>query len=116
MLAISMERLGYDAVVVADPRDAVALLEQDVMACDLIITDQTMPNLSGLELIKFAKQKRPDLPCILCSAYANNVTPEVALRSGVSAYMQKPIGPTALEETVRELLRLQPPSETAPPA
>jgi CheY-like chemotaxis protein len=104
MLAISMERLGHDVVVATDPHDAVALVEEDATACDLVITDQTMPRLSGLECVALVKQKRADLPCILCTAYGQNVTPEIARRSGASAYVPKPIDPVALGETVKKLL------------
>jgi CheY-like chemotaxis protein len=78
-------------LVTTGPPDAVALFEQDAIACGLLITDRTLPNLTGFEIIKFAKSKRPDLPCILCSASADPRDAGGCPAIDVSAYMPKPI-------------------------
>jgi CheY-like chemotaxis protein len=104
MLATTMERLGYEVAVATDPRDAIATIEEDAAAWDLILTDQNMPGLPGLEVIARVKRRRPELPCILCTGYGQNVTEAVALQAGASAYVRKPVDIAALERTLRDLL------------
>ena len=104
MLATTMERLGYEVAVATDPRDAIATIEEDAAAWDLVLTDQNMPGLPGLEVIARVKRRRPELPCILCTAYGQNVTEAVALQAGASAYVRKPVDIAALERTLRDLL------------
>jgi CheY-like chemotaxis protein len=72
---------------------------------DLVITDQNMPVLSGLEMIAKLRSRRPDIPCILCTGYADNMVETAAARAQVSAFLPKPVDPVVLGQTVSTLLR-----------
>jgi CheY-like chemotaxis protein len=72
---------------------------------DLVITDQNMPVLSGLEMIARLRGRRPDIPCILCTGYADGTVETAAARAQVSAFLPKPVDPVVLGQTVSTLLR-----------
>jgi PAS domain S-box-containing protein len=104
MVATSMERLGYEVAIVDDPTQALVAFDESPGLWDLLITDQTMPDIAGLDLIAHVKKKRPDLPCVLCTGYDHLVTELAALRVGVNAYLPKPVDPVVLGQTVARLL------------
>jgi PAS domain S-box-containing protein len=104
MIATSMERLGYEVVVAERASEAVQAVEEDPQLWTLVITDQEMPELSGLDVIQRIKRRRPDLPCILCTAYGRGVTDAAARAAGASDFVTKPVDPLLLGETVNRLL------------
>ena len=63
-----LEDLGHEAVEVHSGRQALAALEDDDF--DLVITDQAMPHMTGTQLVSTARERRPDLPVILATGYA----------------------------------------------
>ncbi|GEM_PF-2373247 len=71
---------------------------------DLIITDQTMPELSGLELAQHLFKKQINIPVILCTGYSETVTESVALDAGIYAYLEKPIQFSHLESLIEAAL------------
>jgi YesN/AraC family two-component response regulator len=74
------------------------------MGFDLVITDMTMPNMTGDELaIEFMKI-RPDIPVILCTGYSKRVSSGTALEIGIKAFVNKPIIKADLAKTVRKVL------------
>jgi PAS domain S-box-containing protein len=105
MVAASMERLGYEVAVATRPQDAIEAFEDDPALWDLVITDQNMPVLSGLEMIAKLRGRRPDLPCILCTGYADDTVEAAAARAQVSAFLPKPVDLIVLRQTVTTLLR-----------
>jgi PAS domain S-box-containing protein len=105
MVAASMERLGYEVAVATRAQDAIEAFEDDPALWDLVITDQNMPVLSGLEMIARLRGRRPDIPCILCTGYADSTVETAATRAQVSAFLPKPVDPVVLGQTVSTLLR-----------
>lgn len=99
-----LEALGY--VVTAEVESPVALerLRQDPQAFDLVITDMTMPRLTGIELAAHAQTLRPDLPVLLCSGYNEGLIQDKIHRAGVRAFLQKPYQLERLAETLRKLI------------
>ncbi len=71
---------------------------------DLVITDQTMPQLSGKDLIEELKKVRADIPTILCTGYSSKIDEKKAKTLGINAFMMKPLGRTELAQTVRRVL------------
>ena len=63
-----------------------------------------MPGYGGLELFELLRGEFPDLPCILWSGAASEAIEKSALRSGVSAFLHKPVRPAVLRDEVRRLL------------
>ena len=105
MVAASMERLGHEVAVATRAQDAIEAFEDDPAFWDLVITDQNMPVLSGLEMIARLRGRRPDIPCILCTGYADGTVEAAATRAQVSAFLPKPVDPVVLGQTVSTLLR-----------
>ncbi|MHB8094995.1 MAG: PAS domain S-box protein [Candidatus Aminicenantales bacterium] len=99
-----LEHLGYRVAGMTDSRAALELLRRDPAAFDLAIMDQTMPNLSGVELAREALSLRPDLPLILCTGYSETINEEQALAMGIKAFMLKPFSAKEIAVTIRRVL------------
>lgn len=99
-----LERLGYEVAACDDPTDALAVFEEDPGAWDVVVTDQTMPNLTGLELTRRLLALRPDIPVVLCTGFSEAVNEETARAAGVVAYLTKPVDPDQLARAVRAAL------------
>ena len=82
----------------------MALLKKTDRSFDLLITDQTMPHMTGEELAGAALKLYPDLPIILCTGYSNIVSEATAKQIGVARFCMKPLAIEELCKTIRELL------------
>lgn len=99
-----LEEMGYQVTNMTDPREALKIVSAEPNRFDLIITDQTMPELSGKELAMQLKQIRPDLPIILCTGHSSQVSADSADHFGISAFCLKPLKMAELGECVRRCL------------
>ena len=99
-----LERLGYRVTGKTDSREALELFQAEPQSFDLVITDQTMPGLDGLELTKALLRLRPDLPVVLCTGYSTRVTAESARAKGIKEFVMKPIHLEDLARIVRRVL------------
>ncbi len=100
-----LKRRGFRVSTFTDPRVASATLRQRPMDFDLLVTDYNMPGYSGVDLLREARQIRPELPVALASGY---ITPEIeksALEEGARALIHKPNDVDELCETVQRLLQ-----------
>jgi signal transduction histidine kinase/DNA-binding response OmpR family regulator len=104
MEKLALERLGYQVQLFADSEEALAAFRNDPQGCDLVVTDQTMPHLSGLELAKAFLAIRPDLPIILSSGFSSQASEEEAVRAGIRRFIMKPVNIAELAAAIRELL------------
>jgi CheY-like chemotaxis protein len=104
MEKIALERLGYQVRRFADSEEALAAFRADPQGCDLVVTDQTMPHLSGMELAKEFLAIRPDLPIILSTGYSSQASEEEALRVGIRRFIMKPVNIGQLAAAIREIL------------
>lgn len=104
MTRLILERLGYTVTVMTSSVEAFDALKKDPNRYDLLITDQTMPVLSGTELAKRAITLRPDLPIILYTGYSAAVDESAARRIGIREFMLKPLNITRLSTIVRQVL------------
>jgi PAS domain S-box-containing protein len=100
-MAELLEGWGLEVVLQRDPRQALAWLEQPAQALDLLITDQTMPQLSGLELAQRAGSLRPGLPVLLYSGYAEPIDATELQRHGVRELLRKPVEVDALRAALQ---------------
>ena len=71
---------------------------------DVVITDQTMPVMTGLDLAKELVKARPDIPIILCTGYSDNASPEIAKEAGIREFLMKPLTKRELAEAIRRAL------------
>ena len=104
MLSIGLERLGYETVSVTDPRVAMAAFGEDPDAFDLVVTDQMMPDLTGLELIRRVKEIRPGIKAILCTGYGDGANVDAARGAGADAFFQKPVDSLSVAAEIRNIL------------
>lgn len=100
-----LRHLGYETIVKTDPREALQTFREDPWRIDLVITDQTMPHLSGERLAQEMVHLRPDIPVILCTGYHPSMTAERARTLGLAAYAAKPLTGEEFERLVQHVLR-----------
>ncbi len=99
-----LRHLGYQVEVTGDSLEALALFSDAPQSFDLVITDMTMPNMTGEQLAQRLLAIRPDLPIILCTGYSEKITPERAHRLGIRDFHLKPLNIEQLAAKVRGLL------------
>jgi PAS domain S-box-containing protein len=96
--------LGYRVVTKTTSPGALSYFKAHSALIDLVITDQTMPDLTGVRLARKLWEIRPDMPVILCSGFSDLVSPESQEVSGIRHYMMKPYGKRELAVKIREIL------------
>lgn len=104
LLTRLLNHLGYKVVGRTDSRAALDLFARDPRAFDLVISDQTMPGLSGDELARALRKIRPDLPLIICTGFSPRMTEEQAIREGIQGYIMKPFRVEQIASLVRRVL------------
>jgi signal transduction histidine kinase/ActR/RegA family two-component response regulator len=103
-----LERLGYEAEVRTQSLEALELFAREGMRFDLVITDMTMPGMTGDRLSQELLRIRPDIPIILCTGYSERISSEEARKMGICQLLLKPLVMQELAETIRRALD-QPP-------
>mgnify|MGYP006279301323 CR=1 FL=1 len=104
LLARALRKAGYVVRDVTDSVEALELLRHDARAFDLVITDQTMPHMTGLELARQAKRIRPDLPIILTTGYRDSEQAEEFTELGFAGFLAKPADLHQLARVVHDAL------------
>lgn len=99
-----LESLGYTVITKKNGIEALMLFEQTPAAFDLVITDQTMPVLTGYDTAKKMLEINRDIPIILCTGYSETITPEMASAAGIKAFVFKPITRVAIAQAIKEVL------------
>jgi PAS domain S-box-containing protein len=99
-----LERMGYRVVAKTDSREALALFRQNPRLFDLVVTDQTMPQMTGVKLAEELLRIRPDLPVILCTGFSETVDANAAKASGICQFLMKPFSVREMAETIRRAL------------
>jgi CheY-like chemotaxis protein len=97
-------RLGYRAEGKTDSLEALEAFNADPLGYDLLITDLTMPHLTGLELSQAVLNVRPDLPIILCTGFSEAITPAEVKAMGIKEFIMKPMVKMELAKAVRRVL------------
>jgi PAS domain S-box-containing protein len=101
----ALERLGYSVTAKEDGREALKAFRARPDAFDLVITDQTMPHISGLGLAEEVARIRPDIPVILFTGFSEAVNGKKAKEVGVRDFIMKPFSARDLAEAIRRALR-----------
>jgi DNA-binding NtrC family response regulator len=103
MLTNILGRAGFDVVTAADGGEALARLKESRF--DLMLTDQRMPSMDGLELLERVRRTRQELPIILMTAYGTVSTAVEAMKRGASDYLTKPFERDELLVVVEKAIR-----------
>jgi len=101
---VTLQRLGYQVVVCASSSEALATFRTAPDAFDLVVTDRTMPGLTGEALVHALRQIRPDIPIILCTGFSHPVTPEQLRALRVDALLLKPVMAHEWARVIRQVL------------
>jgi PAS domain S-box-containing protein len=104
MVKTMLERLGYRVKTTTDPLEALSLIQNQPERIDLLITDMTMPKMTGEQLIAQALRLRPGLATILCTGFSEKMNPQRAKAMGIHLYLEKPFRQNSLAEAVRKVL------------
>lgn len=86
-----------------DSQQALEYFKQDPQKIDIVITDQTMPELTGVELSKKLLELRNNITIILCTGFSTEINEESALQMGIKSYMEKPIKMAKLHSIINKL-------------
>ncbi len=104
MLRRMLEGLGYKVTIRYSSPDALAAFQRGPGQFDLVITDMTMPNMTGMELSGKLLDIRPDIPIILTTGFSEMVDEETAKAAGIREYLLKPIIKQKLSAAIRKAL------------
>jgi DNA-binding NtrC family response regulator len=104
-----LERLGYQVHGFTSSVEAFSFIRNHAEEVDALVTDQTMPDLSGLELVRSLATEGIQLPTVLCTGYSQNVDRELASESGIAEFMEKPVRIDQLAPALRRVLASPPP-------
>jgi PAS domain S-box-containing protein len=99
-----LKDLGYAAVGTTRPLQALEKFKTRPQGFDLVITDMTMPGLTGDQLAARIQRYRPDLPIIISSGFNKHMSAERAAALGIRAFLMKPVTVQKLSRTIREVL------------
>jgi CheY-like chemotaxis protein len=104
MLKEMSEYLGYRVVAVSDSAEAYALFCSRPEDFDLVVTDQTMPGLTGVDLARKIFTLKPGLPIIICTGFSEALTDGKAREFGLAGYIMKPVVMGDFARVVRRAL------------
>jgi PAS domain S-box-containing protein len=99
-----LEKLGYKVTARTSSIEALEAFRNNPQRFDLVITDMTMPNMTGKDLAKELMSIRPDVPIILCTGFSEKIDERRAEEMGIRAYVMKPIAMRQIANTIREVL------------
>jgi CheY-like chemotaxis protein len=99
-----LESLGYRVTVRTGGAEALDAFAAAPDSFDLLLADQVMPGLTGLELADRVLEARPGLPVVLCTGFSEHLSYEQARARGVSRILVKPVPKSRLARTIREAL------------
>jgi CheY-like chemotaxis protein len=86
-----LENLGYHVVVSQDSLKALQIFQQTPERFAVVITDQTMPQMTGEGLAHALRRIRPDIPVILCTGFSHTMDADRAQAAGINAFLMKPL-------------------------
>ena len=101
MVERALRQLGYSIVVQTSSLAALEMFQSGPDEFDMVITDMTMPKMSGEKLAMALLEIRPELPIILCTGFSKNISEQKALNAGIRAFLYKPVNTTELAKTIR---------------
>ena len=99
-----LEYQGYTVTSITSSTEALDLFKENPKSFDLVFTDQTMPEMSGVELAAELLKIRPDIPIVLCSGYSGVVSEVDAKKAGIHEFCMKPMDMEQLALVARKVL------------
>jgi CheY-like chemotaxis protein len=104
MIGQMLKRLGYKVETKLNPLEVLELFKADPEAFDLVITDMTMPQMTGAKLSEKLKEIRPAIPVIISTGHSSLIDEEKAKEMGIDGYVMKPIVKSDIAVAIRKVL------------
>lgn len=104
MLASVLQRCGYDVATANSGTEALEVFFKDLDAFDIVITDQTMPDMTGVDVAKRMLKARKDLPIILLTGFSEIISEEKAKSMGIKEFLMKPTERREVAKVIRQVL------------
>jgi PAS domain S-box-containing protein len=104
VLQEGLARLGYSVTVATDPVTALEWVEQSPERFDVVVTDQLMPKLTGLDLLARLRRLGFTIPVIICSGFSNRATDGEVTAAGAAAFLHKPASPIEVGRSIRRAM------------
>ena len=105
-----LENMGYKVTTRTSSVEALKEFKKQPQIYDLVITDMTMPHMTGDELAQKLLDVKPGIPVILCTGFNEDITEEKALEMGIQKFIMKPVIKNDLATTIRSVLDQPPPN------
>jgi CheY-like chemotaxis protein len=102
-----LQRLGYEVVVCTSSTEALEVFREAPQRFDLVITDQTMPHMTGERLAQALRRLRSDIPIILCTGFSHVMHAERAQELGIDAFLMKPLAMQELAQTIQQVMAVR---------
>jgi PAS domain S-box-containing protein len=100
----SLELLGYKVTATTSSPEALDLFSHEPQHFDLVITDYTMPKMTGIDLAEKIKMIRSDIPIILCTGFSERINEDYTREIGIRAFLMKPVSLRGLAGLIRKVL------------
>jgi CheY-like chemotaxis protein len=100
----ALRNLGYQVTTRISSLEGLEAFGAQPDRYDLVITDLTMPRITGVDLARELLRIRPDIPVILCTGFSQAITPEMAKGMGIRELVMKPMLTHEQSETIRRVL------------
>jgi CheY-like chemotaxis protein len=100
-----LTHLGYTVATTTNPHEAVELFHKQPDQFDVVVTDQTMPTMSGEALAKSLLEIRHDIPIIVCTGFSHTMSAEKANQLGLKGFLMKPVNGVVLAKTLQKVLQ-----------
>ncbi len=104
MEKMMLERLGYNVITLFDSIKALSIIEKDLHRFDLVITDMTMPQVTGIDIARKVKSIESTFPVIICTGLVDDVDIALSHEMSIGAILSKPIQLAELARTIRRVL------------
>ncbi len=101
---VMLEHLGYEVTSQTISLEALATFRNQPDRFDAVITDLTMPGMTGLELARRILEIRPEIPIIICSGYSTVINEEQAIAKGIKGFAAKPMTRAVIATLLRKVL------------
>jgi CheY-like chemotaxis protein len=99
-----LARIGYAVTTCGTGEEALAAFRRSPREFDIVITDMTMPKMTGDKLAVEILKIRPDIPIVLCTGYSAAISSERAAAMGIKAFLYKPVVEKELRRILKEIL------------
>jgi len=99
-----LSHFGYRVTTANSPTAALAIIEEEAVPFDLVISDMTMPEMTGDRLAARIKEKYPAMPIIITSGFSERMNNDIASRLGLAGFLEKPAPPDRLARAVRRAI------------